>query len=121
LPPSPPRTAAPAGAADELALVERHWEGILDLVKRRSRRCHAVFEPATPVRMSRGILTLRYPRRYASFHAQNAPKGEYAETLAEAVGRACDLRVKVEAVVEGDDDRRRPQPPDVTPPMRAPR
>jgi DNA polymerase III subunit gamma/tau len=107
-------TAAPT--ADDLALVERNWEGILDLVKRRSRRCHAVFEPATPVRLSRGILTLRYPRRYASFHAQNAPKGEYAETLAEAVGRACDLRVKVEAVVEGDDDRRRPQPPDVTPP-----
>jgi DNA polymerase III subunit gamma/tau len=109
-------SAAAAPTADDLALVERNWEGILDLVKRRSRRCHAVFEPATPVRLSRGILTLRYPRRYASFHAQNAPKGEYAETLAEAVGRACDLRVKVEAVVEGDDDRRRPQPPDVTPP-----
>ena len=106
---------APAPTGDDLDLVERHWEGILDLVKRRSRRCHAVFEPATPVRMSRGILTLRYPRRYASFHAQNAPKGEYADTLAEAVARACDLRVRVEAVVEGDDDRRRPQPPDVTP------
>jgi DNA polymerase III subunit gamma/tau len=108
--------AAPAGGGDELEVVQRHWEGILDLVKRRSRRCHAVFEPATVGSVARGIITLRYAPRYASFHAQNATKGEYADVLKEAIERACGLRLRVDAVVEGSgDDRRRPVPPTVTP------
>jgi DNA polymerase III subunit gamma/tau len=108
--------AAPAGGGDELEVVQRHWEGILDLVKRRSRRCHAVFEPATVGAVARGIVTLRYAPRYASFHAQNATKGEYADVLKDAIERACGLRLRVDAVVEGSgDDRRRPVPPTVTP------
>jgi DNA polymerase III subunit gamma/tau len=97
-------------------LLRRHWEGVLDLVKRRSRRCHAVFEPATVTQVGRGIVTLRYTQRYASFHAQNATKGEYADVLKESIERACGLKLRVEAVVEGSGDhRRRPVPPSVTP------
>jgi DNA polymerase III subunit gamma/tau len=120
-----PASAAPSAAEDEdaptagegdLELLQRHWEGVLDLVKRRSRRCHAVFEPATVGAVARGIVTLRYAPRYASFHAQNATKGEYADVLKEAIERACGLKLRVDAVVEGSgDDRRRPVPPNVTP------
>jgi DNA polymerase III subunit gamma/tau len=121
---APGATAAAAGAdavagsgarADELELLRRHWDGVLELVKSRSRRSHAVFLPATVVSVSRGIVTLRYGRRYASFHAQNAGKAEFADVLRECVERACGLRLRVEVVVEGDDDRRRPVPPSVTP------
>jgi DNA polymerase III subunit gamma/tau len=106
----------PAGGGDDLELLQRHWDGILDLVKRRSRRCHAVFEPATVGAVARGIVTLRYAPRYASFHAQNATKGEYADVLKESIERACGLRLRVDAVIEGSgDDKRRPVPPSVTP------
>jgi DNA polymerase III subunit gamma/tau len=101
---------------DDLDVLQRHWEGVLDLVKRRSRRCHAVFEPATVTGVTRGIVTLRYAPRYASFHAQNATKGEYADVLKESIERACGLKLRVEAIVEGaGDERRRPVPPSVTP------
>jgi DNA polymerase III subunit gamma/tau len=101
---------------DDLDVLQRHWEGVLDLVKRRSRRCHAVFEPATVTAVTRGIVTLRYAPRYASFHAQNATKGEYADVLKESIERACGLKLRVEAIVEGaGDERRRPVPPSVTP------
>jgi DNA polymerase III subunit gamma/tau len=108
--------AASPDGGDELEVLRRHWEGVLDLVKRRSRRCHAVFEPATVAGVARGIVTLRYAPRYASFHAQNATKGEYADVLKESIERACGLKLRVDAVVEGSgDDRRRPVPPSVTP------
>jgi DNA polymerase III subunit gamma/tau len=106
---------ADPGHEDELARVEGQWDAILDLVKRRSRRCHAVFEPAVPAALGRGIVTLRYPKRYASFHAQNAGRSEYADVLRDAIERACGLSVKVEVTVEGDDTRRRPVPPSMTP------
>ncbi|MFA9432940.1 DNA polymerase III subunit gamma/tau [Egicoccus sp. AB-alg2] len=111
-------TATPAAGSeqvDELDLLQRHWDGVLELVKNRSRRSHAVFLPATVTAVSRGIVTLRYGQRYASFHAQNASKAEFADTLKEAIERACGLRLRIEVVVEGDDDRRRPVPPSVTP------
>ncbi|MEX0836086.1 MAG: hypothetical protein WD010_08345 [Nitriliruptor sp.] len=104
-------------AADEDpdALVLARWDSILELVKQRSRRHHAVFEPATPLRVRNRILTLRYPKRYASFHAANATKGEFSESLGDAVERSTGLKVRVDVVIEGDDDRRRPQPPTLTP------
>jgi DNA polymerase III subunit gamma/tau len=110
-PPAPP--AAPGG--DPFDQVQASWDGILDLVKQRSRRCHAVYEPATPVRVRNRILTLRYPPRYASFHAANASKGEFTEALVTAVEQATGHKLRVEAVVEGVDDARRPSPPSVTP------
>ncbi len=107
--------AGDSGTEDQLTLLERHWDGVLDLVKRDSRRYHAVFEPARPVAVSRGIVTLQYPPRYASFHAQNARRGEYADTLRNAIERACGLAVKIDVAIEGEDARRRPVPPSVTP------
>ncbi|MEX1178907.1 MAG: DNA polymerase III subunit gamma/tau [Nitriliruptor sp.] len=112
---APPPVPDAAGEADPDALVLGRWDAILDLVKDRSRRHHAVFEPATPLRVRNRILTLRYPQRYASFHAVNATKGEFSESLGEAVERSTGLKVRVDVVIEGDDDRRRPQPPTLTP------
>ncbi|HSK22441.1 MAG TPA: hypothetical protein VK906_04660, partial [Egicoccus sp.] len=115
-PDAPPSTTPEAAATgDQRELLERHWEGVLELVKNRSRRIHAVFLQAEVAGVSRNIVTLRYAKRYASFHAQNAVKGEFADVLRDAIERATGLRLKVDVVVEGDDDRRRPQPPSVTP------
>ena len=100
---------------DELALIEQRWDAILDAVREGSRRHHAVFVPAKPVRAGRGILTLRYGRRYASFHAANAGGGDYATAMQQAIERVCGLRMRLEISVEGDDDRRRPLPPSLTP------
>ena len=103
----------PDAPADDLATVKQRWPAILDIVKESSRRVHAVYEPAEPVALSRGILVLHYPQRYASFHAQNATKGEFAATLTHAVESSCGLRVKVDTQV-GTDTKRRPLPPVVT-------
>ena len=119
--PAPEVPAASAEAppaedpADELALVQQRWEAILEVVREGSRRHHAVFAPATPVRAGRGILTLKYGQRYASFHAANAGGGDYAAAMQQAIERTCGLRMRLEIVVEGEDDRRRPQPPSMTP------
>ncbi|MEX2549072.1 MAG: hypothetical protein WD638_02500, partial [Nitriliruptoraceae bacterium] len=107
-------TAAP-GADDGLALVTAHWEAVLESLKRTSRRHHAIFEPAVPVDVRRGILTLHYGRRYASFHAKQARTGELSGALTAALERACGLRVKIDVQVEGDVSPRRPVPPSVTP------
>ncbi|MTV24746.1 DNA polymerase III subunit gamma/tau [Nitriliruptoraceae bacterium ZYF776] len=108
-------TATSSSASDDpLAQVTASWSGILDLVKGRSRRCHAVFEPATPTRVRNRILTLSYPRRYASFHAANAGKGEFAEVMVAAIEQATGLKLRIEPAVAGEEDRR-PHPPSVTP------
>ena len=110
-----PVVAEPVAGGNERDLLERNWEGVLELVKNRSRRIHAVFLQADVAGVSRGIVTLRYAKRYASFHAQNAVKGEFADALREAIEQATGLRLKIDVVVEGDDDRRRPMPPSLTP------
>jgi DNA polymerase III subunit gamma/tau len=110
----PAEGAAPSGDVSIEQLTAR-WESVLDLVKDRSRRVHAVFLPASPLRIRNRILTLRYPKRYASFHGANAGKGEFADVLIEAIERSMGLKVRIDVVIEGDDDRRRPSPPSVTP------
>jgi DNA polymerase III subunit gamma/tau len=110
----PAEGAAPSGDVSIEQLAAR-WESVLDLVKDRSRRVHAVFLPASPLRIRNRILTLRYPKRYASFHGANAGKGEFADVLIEAIERSMGLKVRIDVVIEGDDDRRRPSPPSVTP------
>jgi DNA polymerase III subunit gamma/tau len=112
--PSTSGTPAPP-AADDLDGLTRLWPGVLELVRQRSRRLHAIFEPAVPVALGRGIVTLRYGARYASFHAANARKGEAADVLREAIERATGLSLRIDVVVEGDEERRRPVPPTVTP------
>ncbi|MBW3659004.1 MAG: DNA polymerase III subunit gamma/tau [Actinobacteria bacterium] len=99
--------------ADDLARIKDRWEPILEQVKDVSRRFHAVYEPGEPVDLRRGILTLRYAPRYASFHAQNAKKGDHVAALTAAIERSCGLKVTVDTVVDGDAPRR-PTPPVVT-------
>lgn len=121
--PTPAADAGNDGSADEqppgddsdLATIQAHWEGILERLKQGSRRHHAMFEPAVPVAAGRGILTLRYGQRHASFHAVQARTGELDQAMRDAVAQACGLRVKLDIVIDGDDHRRRPLPPSVTP------
>jgi hypothetical protein len=112
--PTPADGAIPVGEGEaDLERITQRWDAILDLVKDASRRFHAVYEPAQPVDLRRGVLTLRYAPRYASFHAQNAKKGDHAAALTAAVERSCGLRIKVDTVVDGAG-KRRPMPPVVT-------
>jgi DNA polymerase III subunit gamma/tau len=113
-----PTEAEPADAApaDDLDGMARAWHGALEVVRQRSRRLHAIFEPAVPVAYGNGVLTLRYATRYASFHAANARRGESAAVMQEALEHATGQRVRIDVRVEGEDLRRRPTPPAVTPP-----
>jgi DNA polymerase III subunit gamma/tau len=95
--------------------VTERWEGVLEILKERSRRHHAIFEPAVPVAASGGILVLRYGRRYAAFHAVQARTGELTTAVTAALERACGVRLKIDVKVEGEDTRRRPTPPSLTP------
>jgi DNA polymerase III subunit gamma/tau len=104
-----------AEGANELEVLTAHWDGILELLKQGSRRHHAMIEPAIPVAAGRGIVTLRYGQRHASFHAAQARTGELDKALREAILQACGMKVRIDISIEGDDDRRRPMPPSVTP------
>ena len=101
-----------AGGELDIDRISERWPAILDIVKEESRRVHAIYEPATPVKLRNRILTLEYGPRYASFHAQNAPKSEFASVLGDALERAFGQRLRVDAKVEGEASR--PQPPVVT-------
>ncbi|MEX2487745.1 MAG: hypothetical protein WD377_09025, partial [Nitriliruptoraceae bacterium] len=103
------------GREADLARLRDEWDAILEAVKQQSRRGHALFEPAKPIRVGRGMLTLYYSRRYVSFHAANAGKAEFAELLRSAIKARCGLDLRLEIVREGEDTRRRPIPPSVTP------
>lgn len=74
-----------------------------------------MYEPAKPIRAGDGILTLRYGKRYVSFHAAQALKQEFSVALLAAVEQHTGQRLKLEVVKDGDDDRRRPRPASVTP------
>jgi DNA polymerase III subunit gamma/tau len=104
-----------AEGANDLEVLTAHWDGILELIKRGSRRHHAMIEPAVPVAAGRGIVTLRYGQRHASFHAAQARTGELDKALRDAIQQACGMKVRIDISIEGDDDRRRPMPPSVTP------
>jgi DNA polymerase III subunit gamma/tau len=106
---------ASESAAFDLDGLRDAWPGVLELVRQRSRRMHAIIEPAVLVALGDGILTMRYAKRYASFHAANARKGEAADALRAAIRQATGLSVRLDVRVEGEDERRRPTPPLVTP------
>jgi len=95
-----------------LERVEAAWDSVLDSVKSASKRVYAVFEPATPVRLRDGILTLRYGRRHASFHAERARDSGYADVLRDAINELVSIRVRVDTEVEGDPAPA-PRPPTV--------
>ena len=106
--------AAPPPPDDtgDLAAIQGKWDAILELVREGSPRVHAIFHPATPVKLRNGILTLAYGERYRSFHAENAKRGDCEQALADAVSHACGVRIRVDTVIDGDAPRP-PQPPPV--------
>jgi hypothetical protein len=113
--PEPADEPVTVSSDDPLALVQAHWDAILELIKQTSRRYHAIFEPAVPVALQRNILTLSYAPRYGSFHAVQARGGELSAAAVAAVERSCGLKVRLDVEVEGTPRDRRPQPPSVTP------
>jgi len=110
LAPEPEPSAPPASGADLDTVVAR-WNAVIELVKQASPRAKAVFEPAVPVRLERGILTIAYGPRHSSFHAEQAMKEDLNVMLRDALKRSCSLDVRIDVVRDGDDQRQRPVPP----------
>jgi DNA polymerase III subunit gamma/tau len=105
--PAPPEPDATA----DLDRIEAAWPAVLELVRAASPRFHAIYEPARPVRLRNGILTLAYAERYRSFHAEQAKRGDHEQALAAAVQQTCGVRIRVDTAVDGDGPARpRPQP-----------
>jgi DNA polymerase III subunit gamma/tau len=109
--PEPEPATAPATSGADLDTVVARWGAVIELVKQASPRAKAVFEPAIPIRLERGILTISYGPRHSSFHADQAMTDELSTMLRDALKRSCSLDVRVEVVRDGDDQRARPVPP----------
>jgi hypothetical protein len=103
---------SPASGADLDTVVAR-WGAVIELVKQVSPRAKAVFEPAVPIRLERGILTIAYGPRHSSFHAEQAMKEDLDVMLRDALKRSCSLDVRIEVVRDGEDQRQRPVPPPI--------
>jgi len=108
--PVPEPSAPPVSGADLDTVVAR-WNAVIELVKQASPRAKAVFEPAVPVRLERGVLTIAYGPRHSSFHAEQAMKEDLNVMLRDALKRSCSLDVRIDVVRDGDDQRQRPVPP----------
>jgi DNA polymerase-3 subunit gamma/tau len=94
-----------------LETVVARWDAVVELVRQASPRAKAIFEPAVPIRLDAGILTLSYGPRYASFHADQASREEMSDVLRDALRRACSLEARIQVVRDGEDQRARPTPP----------
>jgi DNA polymerase III subunit gamma/tau len=105
-----PAAVSTTGAAG-LDLVVARWEAVIEVVRQISPRAKAIFEPAVPVRLQDGVLTISYGPRYASFHADQASRDDIAVMLREALKKTCSLDVRLTVVRDGEDVRSRPQPP----------
>jgi len=114
----PDPAPAPSGAAGDVTLetVVSRWDAVVELIRQASPRAKAIFEPAVPIRLEGGILTLSYGPRYASFHADQAGREDMGTMLREALKRACSLEARIAIVRDGEDQRARPRPPLVSDP-----
>jgi len=114
----PTPAPAPASASADMSLdtVVTRWDAVVELVRQASPRAKAIFEPAVPIRLEGGVLTLHYGPRYASFHADQAAREDMSAMLREALTRACSLDARIEVVRDGEDQRARPTPPLVSDP-----
>jgi DNA polymerase-3 subunit gamma/tau len=96
----PPDVAvvAPDRAAPEAGLGEllRQWDAVLDAVKNRSRRVHAMLQMGRPLSLTDTALTLEFPGGY-SVHADTcAEHGELiGAAVAEFIGTAPAIRTVV--------------------------
>jgi DNA polymerase-3 subunit gamma/tau len=106
-------TPTEAAPSREVALdtVVARWDAVIELVRQASPRAKAIFEPAVPIRLDAGILTLSYGPRYVSFHADQAMRQEMSDLLRDALRRACSLEARIDIVRDGEDQRARPTPP----------
>ena len=112
--PEPEPDPAPTARGDvDLDTVVGRWDAVVELIRQASPRAKAIFEPAVPVRLDGGVLTLHYGPRYASFHADQASRDELQQLLRDALARACSLDARIAVVRDGEDARTRPQPPPV--------
>lgn len=113
--PAPSDAALPVSGDVDLAAIVSRWPAVLELLKQQSRRHHAIFDPATPVAFSNNVLTVQYSKRHASFHAVQARSASLGTALAEALAVSVGVKPKLDVRVDGEDLRRRPTPPVVTP------
>ena len=103
--------AAAPGGNDDLSRIAAAWDGIIEAVGDRSRRAKAFYEPATPVRLSNGVLMLSYPAD-KRFHAEQGKSGEMTAHLAACVEQSTGLeRIKVDVQLDNDGPRRPTPPP----------
>ncbi len=92
------------------------WDAVVELIRQASPRAKAIFEPAVPIRLEGGILTLSYGPRYANFHADQAAREDMGTMVRDALKRACSLDARIAIVRDGEDQRARPRPPLVSDP-----
>jgi len=112
-----PEPARSAPASDvTLDTVVARWDAVVELIRQASPRAKAIFEPAVPIGLDAGVLTLHYGPRYASFHADQAAREDMGALLREALTRACSLDARIRIVRDGEDPRTRPTPPLVSDP-----
>jgi DNA polymerase III subunit gamma/tau len=112
--PAPPSPGSSSSVT--LETVVARWDAVVELVRQASPRAKAIFEPAVPIRLVDGILTLSYGPRYSSFHAEQAERDDMRTMLRDALQRACSLDARVNVVRDGEDQRSRPSPPLVNDP-----
>ncbi|MBW3664608.1 MAG: hypothetical protein KY469_16025 [Actinobacteria bacterium] len=91
-------------AAEDVARIVQRWTAVLEELRRRSMRVHAIFSEARPHAFARGVLTLAFQPRHAGFHAEEAKKGHYADTLKEAVKTILGEDVRVDTTVLDEDE-----------------
>jgi DNA polymerase III subunit gamma/tau len=114
--PAPASPSAVATGGVTLETVVARWDAVVELIRQASPRAKAIFEPAVPIRLEAGVLTLSYGPRYASFHADQAAREDMGMMLRDALKRACSLDARVAIVRDGEDQRARPRPPLVSDP-----
>ena len=106
----------PSAGSATLETVVARWDAVVELIRQASPRAKAIFEPAVPIRLEGGILTLSYGPRYANFHADQAAREDMGTMVRDALKRACSLDARIAIVRDGEDQRARPRPPLVSDP-----
>ncbi len=101
----------PSAGSATLETVVARWDAVVELIRQASPRAKAIFEPAVPIRLEGGILTLSYGPRYANFHADQAAREDMGTMVRDALKRACSLDARIAIVRDGEDQRARPRPP----------
>ncbi|MDP9022426.1 MAG: DNA polymerase III subunit gamma/tau [Actinomycetota bacterium] len=93
---------------DAFSTVAGRWRQVLDHLKQRSVRLHAIAQAGTPTRIERDDLVLAFP---SSFHADQVGRPEHAEAVRKVIEQVCDVSVQLRTeVASGDGDSRARDP-----------